>query len=285
MSTVLKKLNHKPDFANLILNSPHDLDDLFSFPFDKKVGKVLYDFILIFAHDSVELKKLVPENLPVNQNALIWLAYPKKSAGMKSDLSREILWDVMKPQRYRPVAMVSIDGIWSAMRFKPEDDVKASSPGKQSFDATIETDSKSGGAWVTMPFDVKSVFGTGGWVKVKATFDGHEYRGSIADMGTGGHILIITKQIRNAIRKEPGDRVKVELEKDTYERTVDIPNELELLLKQNKTASEFYNSLSFTNRKEYANWISSAKRDETKEKRLGETLRRLNDGIKNPFAK
>jgi len=58
-----------------------------------------------------------------------------------------------------------------------------------------------------------------------------------------------------------------------------------LLLEKNKKAKEFFNSLSFTNRKEYVTWIVSAKREETKQKRLKELINKLVEGKKNNSEK
>lgn len=58
-------------------------------------------------------------------------------------------------------------------------------------------------------------FGTRGRVKVVATFDGVEYRGSLVKMGTPCHIIGITKAIRSLIGKQPGDTVSVTLKVDT----------------------------------------------------------------------
>ena len=82
---------------------------------------------------------------------------------------------------------------------------------------------RGGGAMVEVPFSVREVYGTGGQVRVRATFDGHEYRGSIAPMGGGGHILGVRKDVRAAIGKDIGDVVDVMLERDTEERTVAVP--------------------------------------------------------------
>lgn len=139
-------------------------------------------------------------------------------------------------------------------------------------------------AFITIPFDVEKTYGTKGQVKVKATFDGHAYRGVIANMGTGCHIIGVRKDIRKVIGKQVGDSVLVEIQKDTEERLVDVPDDLKLALANSKKALEFYDSLSFTNRKEYAVWISSAKRIETREKRLAETIKKLLSGKKNPSA-
>lgn len=138
-------------------------------------------------------------------------------------------------------------------------------------------------AFVFIPFDVKQEFGASR-VKVKATFDGHPYRGLIVNMGHG-YILGVRKDIREAISKQVGDVVQVTIEKDEEERVVGVPAELNKLLAKNAKAKSFFDSLSFTNRKEYALWISSAKKEETKAKRLKEILTKLLAGKKNPSEK
>ena len=154
------------------------------------------------------------------------------------------------------------------------------------FKALLENPEQKGDiAFVTIPFDVPQVYGTKGQVKVKATFDGHAYRGVLANMGTGCHIIGVRKDIRQAIGKEVGDIVQVTIEKDEVERVVDVPDELKKLLSKNPKAKSFFDSLSFTNRKEYAVWISSAKKEETKEKRFKEVLPKLLAGKKNPSEK
>ena len=71
-----------------------------------------------------------------------------------------------------------------------------------------------GGAFVPFPFDIRAEFGKGR-VKVRATFDGEPYDGSIVNMGvknTDGstcYIIGILKDIRAKIGKQPGDSVRV----------------------------------------------------------------------------
>lgn len=64
------------------------------------------------------------------------------------------------------------------------------------------------GAYVEFPYDVREEFGRGR-VKVHATFDGVPYDGSLVRMGTPGHIIGVRKDIRAAVRKQPGDTVHV----------------------------------------------------------------------------
>ena len=154
------------------------------------------------------------------------------------------------------------------------------------FKAVLENpEKKMDVAFVTVPFNVESEYGTKGQVKVKATFDGYSYRGVLANMGTGCHAILVRKDVRGAIKKSVGDSVIVTLEKDEEERIVEMPKELKSVLSKNKKAKSFFDSLSFTNRKEYAVWIQSAKREETKAKRVKAIIPKLLTGKRNPSEK
>ena len=50
------------------------------------------------------------------------------------------------------------------------------------FDATIHVVPDKGGAYIIFPYDIRQEFGKGR-VKVKASFDGIPYEGSIVNMG------------------------------------------------------------------------------------------------------
>ncbi len=69
---------------------------------------------------------------------------------------------------------------------------------KYVFEAVIKESSQGNGAWVAFPYDVKEAYGHNGMVKVEATFDGYGYRGVLAKMGPGCHIIGITKAIRKS---------------------------------------------------------------------------------------
>ena len=148
---------------------------------------------------------------------------------------------------------------------------------RRAFEAVIE-EGRGGSAHVAIPFDVRAVYGTGGQVKVKATFDGEPYRGSIAPMGGGRHVLGISKAIRAAIGKDVGDSVKVVLERDSEPRTVETPPDLAAVLKRAPAAQRAFDKLSFTHRKEYVRWIEEAKKPETRARRLEKTIEMLTPG-------
>jgi len=142
-------------------------------------------------------------------------------------------------------------------------------PSKISFTAPIIQHEGMNAGYVEFPFSVEDVFGTRGMVKVKALFDGKaEYRGILSNMGTGCHLLILTQEVRGKLGKSFGDSVLVELEHDLEKREVIIPEEVQNLLAEYPEALTFFDKLSYTHRKEYINWITSAKREETRAKRM-----------------
>ena len=129
------------------------------------------------------------------------------------------------------------------------------------------------GAYIEIPFDVPQVFGAKR-VKVLATFDGEPYRGSIVTM-KGLTFLGVTREIRDRIGKQPGDEVWVTVEKDEAERKVDLPEDFGALLQQRPDALAIYEKLSYTHKKEYMQWLNSAKTAATREKRMQTALEML----------
>ncbi len=147
---------------------------------------------------------------------------------------------------------------------------------KIEFKAIIEK-SDMGGAYVKFPFDVKDVFNKNGRIAVKATFDEVIYRGSLVKMGSDCHILGVLKDIMKQINKRIGDTVLVSVEEDLDERIVEIPVELNTLLENNPIAKEFFNSLSYTNKRLFCININDAKTEETRKKRLEKAISLLNN--------
>lgn len=65
-------------------------------------------------------------------------------------------------------------------------------------------------------------------------------------------------------------------------KEVKLPDDLAAAFKKNKKEAAFFAALSFTNKKEYIEWIVTAKREETRSERIRGTIERLGKGWKNP---
>ena len=144
---------------------------------------------------------------------------------------------------------------------------------KHTFSATI-LNAGGGGAFVEVPFDVEATFGSKR-PKVKALIEGVPYRGTLVRMGSENHILIILKSIREQVGKTFGDEIKVTVEADTEERVITVPAELKRLFRSEKEARAVFEKLSYTHQKEYVVWITEAKKEETRQKRIAKTIEML----------
>ncbi len=78
------------------------------------------DFILLFAQNSTQLSKLFPivQN-SLKQDGLLWIAYPKKSSNLETDLARDQGWAPVFTAGFRPLTQIAFDQTWSVLRFRP----------------------------------------------------------------------------------------------------------------------------------------------------------------------
>ena len=136
-----------------------------------------------------------------------WVAYPKLTSKIASDLNRDCNWDQISDLGFEVVSEIAIDNVWTAVRFKK----------------------------ISKSSDKKAAFAVAGI--------------------------------------------------DLNARTVNVPEELKLLFKKNRSAQVFFESLPVTNRREYVDWVIGAKRSETKIKRLDAVVEKLSTGKKNPGAR
>ncbi len=69
---------------------------------------------------------------------------------------------------------------------------------------------------------------------------------------------------------------------DPQTKEVKLPDDLAAALRKNKSLLDYFNKLAFSHKKEYIEWIVTAKREETREIRITGTLERLGKQWKNP---
>jgi len=65
-------------------------------------------------------------------------------------------------------------------------------------------------------------------------------------------------------------------------KEIKLPDDLAVALKKNKKEAAYFDTLSFTNKKEYIEWIVTAKREDTRKERVKGTVERLGKKWKNP---
>ena len=134
-----------------------------------------------------------------------------------------------------------------------------------------------GGSFVDMPREVSERLGGRARIPVRGTLNGLAFRSSTMPMGDGGHCLGFRKDQRAAAGVEIGDVVDIEVERDEEERTVELPPDLEAALEGEPELRDAFDELSYTARRERVLTIASAKRQETRERRLASLLQELRE--------
>lgn len=147
------------------------------------------------------------------------------------------------------------------------------------FETTIQLQGKTA-TFFEVPLDVPAVFGRAR-PPVRVTIGGHSYRSTIAPYG-GRYLLPLNRANREAAGVAAGDTAAVELELDTEPRTVEVPDDLAAALAGDAAAEAAFAQLSYTHRREYVEWVTEAKREETRRRRIEKTLTRLRAGEPAP---
>jgi hypothetical protein len=102
-----------------------------------------------------------------------------------------------------------------------------------------------------------------GWVKVRGWIDDFEIKNyKLMPMGNGKLFLPVKAEIRKKIAKKEGDWVNIVLYADT--NPIEIPGEFFDCLKTDPTAFEIFSSYTDGQKKEFIDWIYSAKTREHK---------------------
>jgi hypothetical protein len=144
-------------------------------------------------------------------------------------------------------------------------------PGKIEYEAVIQESKLSQGGsatWVEFNRDLKETFGKGNLVPVVITFDKKvKYVGSLAKMGGPLPMILLRKDIQEQVGKKAGDNVHVTVELDTKKRKIELTKDEVQALKKAGLLEKF-KSISYTHQREYHQWISEAKKPETRAARI-----------------
>jgi len=137
------------------------------------------------------------------------------------------------------------------------------------FESHLESD--QGACFIRVPPQTLAALGERKRAPVKVTINGYTYRTTIAVYG-GKSYLGVRGEVREAAGVAAGDRLVVGLEYDADLRTVDLPDELQAALKADPSAARKFDALSYPGKKEIVAWVTSAKRAETRRRRLVQAL-------------
>jgi len=111
--------------------------------------------------------------------------------------------------------------------------------------------------------------------RVKGMLDALPINGiALMPMGDGSFILPLKADIRKALRKDAGAALTVSIEED-LDYKVEIPDDLQECFDFEPEALNYFNSLPKSHRDYFIKWIISAKTNETRAKRIVNTINAL----------
>jgi hypothetical protein len=131
-----------------------------------------------------------------------------------------------------------------------------------------------------VPEEVVTALGSGRRPAVYVTVGSHTYRSTIAPYDEGFRIPL-SGENRAAAGVSAGDSVEVEVRLDTDPRDAVVPADFGAALDADPEARRFFDGLSFSNKQSYLRWVTGAKTDETRERRVSQGVELLRGGRKH----
>jgi Bacteriocin-protection, YdeI or OmpD-Associated len=218
LQNLLEKLQLSEEKNVLIQGLPSSIEKQFiKLAFAKNVTPLLksrkIDFALVFAVSHYQLRSILGEVIPaLHENAKFWIAYPKTTSKIVTDLNRECSWDCIRTVGFDSVNEVTLDHVWTAVRFKKASPLKS----------------------------LARVSNT-----MFATNEGINYQSNV----------------------------------------VATPDEFAKELRRSKVAHRFFETLPRSYQKEYVSWITNAKREDTRSRRMEVAIDKLIAGKRTPVEK
>jgi hypothetical protein len=130
---------------------------------------------------------------------------------------------------------------------------------------------------IQVPDEIVEALGGGKKPPVKVTIGSYTYRSTIASMG-GRFMLPVSKANRDEAGIQAGDEIEVQLELDTEPREVGVPDDFAEALGHHTEAQNFFDSLSYSNKRRIVLNIEGAKSAETRQRRIDKSISLLREG-------
>ncbi|HEX6915704.1 MAG TPA: YdeI/OmpD-associated family protein [Chitinophagaceae bacterium] len=122
--SLFDKLQFNDEKNLLIQGLPSSIEKQFAkLSYSKNVTPLLktkkVDFALVFAVNFNQLCSILRDVLPALHNeSKLWVAYPKTTSKIVSDLNRDCSWDILSSNGYEGIRQVTLDHVWTAMRWQ-----------------------------------------------------------------------------------------------------------------------------------------------------------------------
>src|SRR5215213_10300414 len=129
--SIFEKLQLTNEKNLLIQGLPSSIEKQFSkLSFAKNLTPLLksrkIDFALVFAVSQNQLNSILHDIMPaLKDESKLWVAFPKLTSKIVTDLNRESSWTRLAGAGYETVEQVSLDHVWNASQFKKCEELEA----------------------------------------------------------------------------------------------------------------------------------------------------------------
>ena len=140
-------------------------------------------------------------------------------------------------------------------------------------------------AWtfLTLPSEASARLPSRGMTSVEGTFNGVAFKATLEPDGQGGHWLKVNQKLRQSAGAQGGDSVSMEIAPVAEEPEPRVPADLrKALAAAHPKARAAWSDITPVARRDWIQWIESAKREETHVKRIDNACDMLAKGKRRP---
>lgn len=135
--TIVEKLQIKNEKTILIQGLPSSIEKQFAkLSFAKNLTPLLrtrkLDFALVFAVNESQLNNILQDIMPaLKEETRLWVAHPKSTSKIATDLNRESSWNKLVTAGYESSEQVTLDHVWNAVNFRKAEVLEVLSEGAE----------------------------------------------------------------------------------------------------------------------------------------------------------
>jgi len=118
---LVKKLGIKPGFKIALVNSPPNFAGALDLPEGVTINsrsRLPFDLVHLFVKSEKELQEKFSEWAKrINPAGMLWVSWPKKSSGIVTDISENIVRTIGLQAGLVDVKICAVDDVWSGLKF------------------------------------------------------------------------------------------------------------------------------------------------------------------------
>lgn len=135
-------------------------------------------------------------------------------------------------------------------------------------------------AWsfLVLPPEASEKLPSRGMTSVEGTLGDHPFQATLEPDGQGSHWLKVTRAMRDGAGVGVGDTVTLEIALLAQEPEPRVPADLRTALRSDAEARAQWDGLTLVQRRDWIQWITSAKKEETRERRIANACSMLATG-------